>query len=361
VEAVEGGPDSRAIVDLEAASKRYPGDRDLAYMLGAQYKKAGRYDDAMNLYRDLLRSDPNDGIAKNNLGNLEFSRGEYQAAIARYKQGTEVGAPPEVAATFFYNLSLAHLQKFEYQPAQEAKSNADRLAPGLIAVYDRLTPDQVWAKFAGVPEGVAEKNLAGRSVSGIDARALLWGALNRFGVFILIFTLVFLLVVAWRGKKMFTMHCLKCGTAFCRRCQLGTAVTGLCTQCHHLFVVRDGVSGPARTRKLLEVQAADERRNRMFRILSLLSPGAGHLYAQKTVLGMAFAFLWYLVIVASLLAGRVLPVTEAPSVLARPWGLGLAAFLLVALYITANRTRPDFEVLVPIRRSQPVVRQGRDS
>jgi hypothetical protein len=99
----------------------------------------------------------------------------------------------------------------------------------------------------------------------------------------------------------------------------------------------------------------------MFRILSLLSPGAGHLYAQKTLLGTAFAFLWYLVIVASLLTGRVLPVTEAPSVLARPWGLGLAGFLLVALYITANRARPDFEVLMPIRRGQPVVRQGRNS
>jgi tetratricopeptide (TPR) repeat protein len=376
VEAVEEGPDSRAIAELEAASKRYQGDRDLVYMLAAQYRKAGRYDDAMALYRELLRSDPNDGIAKNNLANLEFSRGEYQAAIARYKQGTETGAPPEITATFFYNLSLAHLQKFEYQPAQEAKSNADRLAPGLMAGYDRLwrydkgdyavvdlglTPDQVWAKFAGTPEGVAEKNLAGRSVSGIDARTVLEGALNRFGVFLLVFALVVLLVIAWRGKKMFTMHCLRCGTAFCRRCHLGTAVTGLCTQCHHLFVVRDGVSGPARNRKLLEVQAEEERRSRMFRILSLISPGAGHLYAERTLLGITLAFLWYLVIVASLLTGRVLPVTEAPSVLARPWGLGLAAFLLVALYITANRTRPDFEVMVPIRRAQPAARPGRNS
>ena len=31
-----------------------------------------------------------------------------------------------VAATFQYNLSLAHLQRFEYQPAQEARSQAER-------------------------------------------------------------------------------------------------------------------------------------------------------------------------------------------------------------------------------------------
>jgi tetratricopeptide (TPR) repeat protein len=373
--AVEGGPDLRSIADLEAALKRYTDDRDLAYLLAAHYKQAGRYDDAMALYRELLRTDPNDGMAKNNLGNLEFAHGDYQAAIARYKQGTEAGAPPEVAATFYYNLSLAHLQKFEYQPAQEAKSSADRLAPGLVASYDRLwkydkgdyavvdlglTPDQVCAKFAATAEGVAVKNLAGRSVAALDAGVLLRAALNRFAAFVPVFGLVVLLVSAWRGKKMFTMHCMRCGTAFCRRCHLGTAVAGLCTQCHHLFVVRDGVSGPARNRKLMEVQAEEVRRGRMVRILSLLSPGSGHLYAQKPVLGVTFAFVWYLVIMAVLLAGRVLPVTEAPSALARPWGLALAGLLLFVLYIVANRMRPDFEAVMPMSRSQ-AARRGANS
>ena len=69
------------------------------------------------------------------------------------------------------------------------------------------------------------------------------------------------------------MRCLKCGTPFCRRCHLGGAAAGLCTQCYHLFVVRDGVSGPARNQKLLEVQKEDERRERVFRVLSLLLAG----------------------------------------------------------------------------------------
>jgi hypothetical protein len=43
-----------------------------------------------------------------------------------------------VTATFYYNLSLAHLQRFEYQPAQEARSQADRLAAGLTRSYDSL-------------------------------------------------------------------------------------------------------------------------------------------------------------------------------------------------------------------------------
>jgi len=52
---VEGGPDARAIADLEDAVGKNRDDRDLVYLLGIQYKKAGRYDDAAALYREILR------------------------------------------------------------------------------------------------------------------------------------------------------------------------------------------------------------------------------------------------------------------------------------------------------------------
>ena len=78
-----------------------------------------------------------------------------------------------MAATSHYNLSLAHLQKFDYQAYNAAKSNADRIAPGLVADYDRwkydtgeyavvdlgLGREQVFGKFAGAESGVAARNL----------------------------------------------------------------------------------------------------------------------------------------------------------------------------------------------------------
>ena len=84
--------------------------------------------------------------------------------------------------------------------------------------------------------------------------------MNRFAGFLGVAALAMAGLSFWRGRKTFTMRCLKCGTPFCRRCHLGAAVAGLCSQCYHLFVVRDGVSGPARNRKLLEVQAEEGRR-----------------------------------------------------------------------------------------------------
>ena len=373
--AIEGEPDSRAIFQLEDAVPESPDDKDLQYLLAIQYKKAGRYEDAANLYRELLRSNATDGIALNNLANIEFAAGEFPAAIARYKQGIDSGPAPDVAATFYYNLSLAHLQRFEYQPAQEARSHADRLAGGLIRSYDslwkydkgdyavvdlNLDADQVWAKFAGLKQGVGAKNMAGNP-NPQPAVGDGWKAyVNRFSAVPLLFLLAFFALRAWRGAKAFTTRCLKCGTPFCRLCHLGVVAGGLCTQCHHLFVVRDGVSGPARNQKLLEVQKEDARRDRVFRALSLVIPGAGHLYANNAPLGLLLVLLWSLVLAAAFLTLRVLPVTEASSLLSPPWGLGVGLVVLVILYVVANRVKPEVEVLVPTRRppSQPVRRKA---
>jgi hypothetical protein len=162
-----------------------------------------------------------------------------------------------------------------------------------------------------------------------------------------------LLLRRWRGSKGFTMRCVKCGTPFCRRCHLGKVAGGLCTQCHHLFVVRDGVSGPARNQKLLEVQKEDSRRDRLFRILSLLIPGAGHLYANRALIGLPLVLLWSAILSIALLTHRLLPLTEAAGALRPPWGPALGGLLLLVLYVAANRSRPDFDVRVTARRPPP--------
>jgi tetratricopeptide (TPR) repeat protein len=377
--ATEGGPDGRAIADLQQARQANPDDRDLAYLLGIQYKKAGRYDEAFALYDEILRrEDESDVIAKNNLANIHFAREEYSKAIGRYRQCAETGGSRAFRATFLYNRSLAHYRDIQFPEGGEARSQADAIDGSVTRAYEQLwwvekekdgvrvkdglvvdlglTPAQVWAKFDGQPRGIGRKNVA-REGTGGGASELLDSLGNRFTAFLGVFAIVTFVLSRWRGKKTFTLRCLKCGMPFCKRCHLGAAPSGLCTQCYHLFVVRDGVSGPARNQKLLEVQREEGRRDRVFRLLSLLSPGAGHLYAQRTVLGALFLAVWY-GILALLLAGRLLPVTDASSELAKPWPLVLAGVALLALYVIANRARPDYEVAMPVRRGGPS-RRGR--
>ncbi|HVQ23647.1 MAG TPA: tetratricopeptide repeat protein, partial [Planctomycetota bacterium] len=247
-------PDGADVARLEAARQRDPQDRDLVYLVGVARKRTGRYEDAAELYRQALAADPQDAVARNNLANIEFVRGSYDSARARYRAGT-TSSVPAVAATSYYNLSLAHLRKFEYQDYNTAKTSADRLAPGLVSDYDRwrydtgdyavvdlgLTKAEVWDKFRGAESGVGARNL----LQGTDLPrpSLLPAALlNRFAVALLIFALAALLLARWRGPRAFTLHCRRCGTAFCRKCHLGQVMGGLCSQCYHLFVVRDGVS-----------------------------------------------------------------------------------------------------------------------
>ncbi len=364
--AVEGGSDARALAELERASARNPEDRDLVYLRAMLLRKAGRVDDAANLYKTLLTRDKNDVLANNNLANLEFAGRDFAAAIARYKQVAEAGARPAVEGTVRYNLSLAYLQRFERQKSDEARAQAERLAPDVVRSYDAdwqygngeyavvdlgLSVAQLQSKLAAEPGRVVQENVAGKE-QGPAAGASLGSLFNRFGAAGLAFVGVVLLCRWRRGSRMFTLRCLKCGTPFCRRCHLGAVVAGLCTQCHHLFVVRDGVSGPARNQKLLEVQSEEERRDRAFRALSLFSPGAGQIYGQKPLIGLLFSTLWYGSLVTAVLAGRVLPITEVPASLRGSGSLVLAGLVMVVTYVVANLARPEAEVAAAFSRQR---------
>ena len=370
--AIESGPDARASAQIESAVAASPRDRDLNYLVSALYKKAGRYEDASAVNTTLLQANTNDAYALNNLGNMAFAAGEFQAAIPRYQQALATGPPDTVAATLYYNMSQSHYQKFEPQQASEARSQANRLDADLIRTYDslwkydfadvwavvdlRLTPDELWRKFQGSATGITHENVAGSRAGPGLASVVVPQLRNRFAGALVVFGVAILVLSRWRGARAFTMRCVKCGTPFCRRCHIGPASSGLCTQCHHLFVVRDGVSGPARNQKLLEVQKEDQKRELVFRILSLVAPGAGHVYARRVLSGLGFVLAWAALISLALVSGLLVPFTDAPSMLAPSWGWAAGGLLLLALYVAANRARPDFEYYIPAGR-QP--RRGR--
>ena len=302
--AVESAPDRAAIARLEEAARSDPEDRDLAYLLGAAPQARGPLRGGGGAVpAGCSRPIPADAVARNNLANIEFVRGSYDAARARYRAGTEAGAPPEVAATSYYNLSLAHLQKFEYQAYNEAKSNADRLAPGLVADYDRwkydsgdyavvdlgLTREQVRDKFAGSESGVAVRNVAARGAAavaagdprsapcanrfaasrrGLRARRVPRRALARAeGVH-----------APLRPVRDGLLPLLPPGAGE-RRASARSATT--CSWC--------GTGSPAR-RATARWPRCSERTGaaeRVFRVLSVLSPGAGQVYGGWTLRGAA--------------------------------------------------------------------------
>ncbi len=269
-------PTRRDTPVVEAARLAAPEDADMTYLLAAHYKRLGRYDGAAAIYRGILAVDARDASAINNLANLEFAGRQYGAAIARYKAAIEAGHSSQITATLAYNLSLAHLQRFEYDAAREARSSAERNDAAMVARfaeswrYDNgdyavvdigLGSEDVVAKLAGVRDGAGRPNVRGLPDLPGSRGSGSMGGLGRFMVAPLVLAIASLGFWLWRGRRAFTLQCARCGVPFCRRCHLGAVVADLCTQCYHLFVVRDGVSGPARNRKLLDVQDNETRRD----------------------------------------------------------------------------------------------------
>ena len=68
--------------------------------------------------------------------------------------------------------------------------------------------------------------------------------------------------------------------------------------------------------------------------------------------GLSLLLVWSLVLALCILAGRSLPLTEASAIVTRPWGLALAGLVLLAVYVVANRARPDVEGVMPVGRGR---------
>jgi hypothetical protein len=212
-----------------------------------------------------------------------------------------------------------------------------------------LSREQVRVKFLGVAEGSGRPNVA-QSTAEAASGANLGAWISRFSGFVAVFAAIAVALALWRGRKAFTLRCAKCGLAFCRRCHLGVVVGDLCSQCYHLYVVRDGVSGQARNQKLLAVQAEDARRVRLFRIMTVLSPGSGHIFAHRPIIGVALTGAWYFCAALGWMSWRVVSLTDAAAALTRPFGAVAALVAMVAIFVWAQRRRPSFAADVPVRR-----------
>ena len=356
------GPDSDRIV-LSEARGAYPGDRDLTYLLALANRRIGRESSAEDLYRSLLARAPGDPAALTNLGNVEFLRGDATSAIDRYERAAGGDAPARIRATAAYNLSIAKRFLFDYNGASELRRQADALARQATREYESLwsypseetvqaavvdvapTANELWAKFAGTRDGVGLENVTGTGRTG--ERPVL-GAAIRVASFGLVMGLTWLALRMWRGGNLLTVRCFKCGTVFSRRSTIGAAAGGVCTQCYHLFMVKDGISGPARRQKLADVQVEEQRRGRAFRLLSILSPGAGHAFARHPVLGFVLLCIWYVAGAWVVLQLGPLPLLESPD-LGR-WPVIPAAAILALVFLIANVATPRLDVPMPARR-----------
>src|SRR5213592_2064733 len=78
--------DARRLVLLRQALAEDPDNPSLYYQLGGRYEKAGRYKDAMNLYRTALAKGIQSGRLHSRIADLSLRAGKKDEAIAEYEK-----------------------------------------------------------------------------------------------------------------------------------------------------------------------------------------------------------------------------------------------------------------------------------
>ncbi|MGH9391056.1 MAG: tetratricopeptide repeat protein, partial [Vicinamibacteria bacterium] len=293
-----GSFDPADVALLRQASRLHPADHDLQFLLATQYKNLGDYELAASQYRKILDAFPGDLDARMNLGNIYFAQLDWEGALVQYNQ---VLSQDATKAKAHYNKSLAHAENFQFAEREEARLRAESLDFAGVTAHERRTGDyrvvedarldemEILSKFYGLSEGIS----AAPAGSGLGV-SLVGGWGLRFLVAPVLFgSLILALEVGFSDRKL-TQRCRKCGSAFCGRCQIGTGRKGLCTQCYHLFFMKDGVSAAARNDKLVQVQRATRTRSLLFRALSIVAPGAGHISEGMPLVGSLLLFVWIL-------------------------------------------------------------------
>ena len=296
--SLTGSFDPTDIALLRQGAKDHPADHDLQFLLATQYKNLGDYELAADQYRRILDAYPDDLDARMNLGNIYFAQLDWEGALVQYNQ---VLGEDATKAEAHYNKSLAHAENFQFAEREEARLRAESLDAAGVAAHERRTGDyrvvedarldemDILSKFYGLSQGISGSSAGsglGFSLSGG------WGL--RFVVAPVLFGVLILALELMFDDRKLTQRCRKCGSAFCGRCQIGTGRKGLCTQCYHLFFMKDGVSAAARNDKLTQVQRATRTRSFLFRVLSLLAPGAGHVSEGMPLVGILLLFVWIL-------------------------------------------------------------------
>lgn len=305
---------------------------DQDFLKGWGELQAGDWARAEATFNELRAGHPDHAVVVNNLGVAKYQLGDMAGARICFNEAAALLPPtPEV----LLNQSEVAFKAMDSITGALKLEEASRIAPdayGRLLAANHARKEQ--RTFAlPLPDSPARVRalaagwgpLENRPWDGARAPALLFG---------LVLPLAAIGAVLWRHRKSINeahpSQCSRCGEPFHTTDSPDTSV---CAKCHHLFVVKDGLHGESRKRKVDEAAAYQRAQRRLHRLLMVLLPGTDRIFIGNTRAGLTeFAFLAFALGIV-LVTGR--PVHYPGEILADPastW-LPLGLVLLAALYL----------------------------
>ncbi len=322
--------------EIAGLAAAHPENPFLAFAEGWMAQRGHRFDEAVAAYQRAQSAWPREARIPNNLGNIEFLRGNMAAAEASYKRAIELS--PRWAAPH-YNLGQLHTSRFRYAEASEEIAQATALDFDLVRnlqaksalqstsalAEEWLEPPVQWqALFAAEPLGSARGSAPPLWRPWFESRGMpvaVWAVLLTILGLALGFTL---------HHHLPARVCGNCGAAVCRRCATRRRDQVLCIECASLVA---NATTPEFGRLLLFKRRRETRRaqGRIRTAIAAVVPGYGAVACDRVLTG------WTLGVLAAL-CGLLLVTGSAPfpydaRVLIGPprplAGLAAAAFGLI--------------------------------
>jgi tetratricopeptide (TPR) repeat protein len=346
--AATGGTSAEAEALVKERLAADPADLEWSLLSANLARRAGRLDEAAAALQ--ARASVDSRFA-HNAAALELYKGNFAGAQPGFTQASEGSLSATDRATALYNLSLVQVNTLAFDQSKESRRKGDALDAPTLARFEQLfTFSREGSDLKAPPDIVPDPSrILGDALPGLHVTAE--NAVSRLAVVAVALLLFIPGVMRFRGVQSFSKQCPKCGTTFCWLCQTRSTSQDVCSQCHHLFVVKRGIPPAARAAKTQEINRHAARRNWLHRLASLAAPGAGHLSVGHFVLGLPLLLVW-----ATALGGLLTVQYFAPLLVAGgPLGATLKTgfgVLVVLTYVAAQavKVRAPVVALAPRRR-----------
>lgn len=303
IDAASGAYDPGRIVEVRELVEAHPDDPTYRFLLAGMYKNGRYFEEAFSEYKRILEIAPSTYQARINLGNIYFLIGQYGEAISHYRRALEL-RPDSVLA--YYNMYLAQSDSFKLKEAEESLARARELD---AAEINRLLSEGT--RESGGPKAIDATidvdAVLRRSVEGRHGSAWLqdepeqpfWqsaaqGLANPLSLASGVALVACGLIALQFRSRPAARRCQRCGRAFCHACKSGRDGLEFCSQCAHLFVLRDGLAPETKSMKLYEIERHESRTRIARGTASVVVPGAAHLLTGRPWSGTVLVLLWML-------------------------------------------------------------------
>lgn len=244
---------------------------------------SGRHSDRAEVYNNL-------GVARYQQGKLEQAKTDFDMAAGEAARSASARTMPEIPL----NQSVVAFKQLDstlgIAKQEEARLMAPDYVKGLMAANQSRTDQRAFAvPLADTPERVAVLE------SGKKPEASSWEERIRsreiiFWVVAVVVAAIALIVRLRQSlKQAHPTQCTRCGEPFHTT---DCPDVNVCSKCHHLFVLKDGLHGESRKRKVEEVAGYQQAQRWIHRTLIVVAPGLDLAFMGATRQGfLEFGFL----------------------------------------------------------------------